>query len=194
MTPEEYARDSWQTSGAAAPLPPLKDLRARADKFRRKIVRRNWIEYAAGLFVIVAFGIGAIAAPLLALRIGSSLIVGGTFVILWQLHKRGSPLTPPTHGGQMSVLDYRRRELARQRDALDSIFVWYLLPLIPGMLVVLAAPVLSLPMSEWQLPPLSAVPGLAMPVVIFAGIYALNKFTARRLQAQIDEIDALMAE
>ncbi len=194
MTPEEYARDSWQSGGAAAPLPPLEELRKRADKFRRKIVRRNWIEYAAGLFVIVMFGIGAVGAPLLALRIGCALVVGGTLVVLWQLHKRGSPLTPPTHGGQLSVLDYRRRDLARQRDALNSIFVWYLLPLIPGGLVVLASPILSLPVSEWQLPPLSVLPGFILPVAFFIGVYALNKWAARKLQGEIDEIDALMAE
>ncbi len=194
MTPEEFARDSWQSGEASAPLPPLDELRERAERFRSKIVRRNWTEYAAGLLVIVMFGLGVLFAPLPALRIGSALVVGGTLVIMWQLRSRGSPLAPPTHGGQLSVLDYRRRELARQRDALDSIFTWYLLPLIPGMATIMAAPLLSTSPAEWQMPPFEMWRTIGIIVAVFVGIYALNKWGARKLQQEIDEIDALMAE
>lgn len=194
MTPEEFARGSWQDGTAAAPLPPLEELRGRADRFRRKIVRRNWIEYAAGIFVLVAFGFGMVTAPLAALRIGCALTVGGTLVILWQLHRRASPLTPMEQGGQLSVLDYQRRELVRQRDALDSIFTWYLLPLVPGMLVILASPLLSLPLAQWDWPPVDAQMAMAFPVFVFVVIYLLNKRAARQLQGQIDEIEALQAD
>lgn len=191
MTPEEFARDSWQHGGTAAPLPPLNELRARADRLRRKIVRRNWIEYVAGIFVIAVFGAGALIAPLPALRIGSALIVGGTLVVLWQLHRRGSPLTPMEHGGALSLLDFQRRELVRQRDALDSVFVWYLLPLIPGMATILAAPLLSVPMDQWQWPPAEVLRAMGFSVLIFAGVYFINKRAARQLQGRIDQIDAL---
>ena len=33
MTPEEFARDSWQSENAGTPLPPISELRERADKF-----------------------------------------------------------------------------------------------------------------------------------------------------------------
>ena len=193
MTPEEFARDSWQHSGSAAALPPLDELRDRADRFRRKIVRRNWIEYAAGAFVILAFAAVALFVPLPALRIGAALVIGGTCVVLWQLHRRGSPLTPMEHGGAMSVLDYQRRELVRQRDALDSIFTWYLLPLIPGMLTIMAAPLLSLPVSQWQWPPAEVLQTIGLVAFVFAAIYLLNKRGARQLQVRIDAIDALRA-
>ncbi len=194
MTPEEFARDSWQTASATTALPPLEELRARADKFRRQIARRNWIEYAAGLFVIIAFGVMTFVMPVPAMRIGSAMVVGGTCVLLWQLHKRGTPLTPPTHGGQLSVMEYRRCDLAKQRDALDSIFTWYLLPLIPGMLVLIAAPFLSTSFDEWQMPPADFWLAVAFIVAVFGGVYALNKWAARKLQQEIDEIDALLAE
>ncbi len=194
MTPEEFVRGSWQDGAAAAPLPPLEELRGRADRFRRKIVRRNWIEYAAGIFVLVAFGFGMVTAPLEALRIGCALTVGGTLVILWQLHRRASPLTPMEQGGQLSVLDYQRRELVRQRDALDSIFTWYLLPLIPGIVVLYASPMLSLPMAQWAWPPMDVVRPMGLTAVFFAFVYLLNKRAARQLQGQIDEIEALQAD
>lgn len=194
MTPEQHALESWRSAATGAPLPPLDELRTRADKFRRKIQRRNWIEYAAGAFVIACFGLGIFLAPLLAMRMGCALVVGGTCVVLWQLHRRGSPLNPPEHGGQLTLLEYRRRDLMRQRDALDSIFVWYLLPLIPGLAVLMAAPLFSLPFSEWQMPSASALPGLVFPPLVFVAIYALNKWAARQLQKDIDEIESLQAE
>ncbi|WP_052768968.1 hypothetical protein [Aurantiacibacter marinus] len=193
MTPEEHARASWQNEGETMPLPPIEELRARADQFRRTIVRRNWGEYAAGAFVILAFSTMAVTGPLLAMRIGAALIVGGTCVVLWQLHRRGSPLSPMEHGGQLSVLEYQRRELVRQRDALASVFRWYLLPLMPGMAIMMLAPLLSTAPAQWAMPPATALLAMASVVAVFAGIYVLNKWGARKLQSEIDEIDFLKA-
>ena len=193
MTPEDFARGSWQADSTALPLPPIAELRARAGRFRRKIVLRNLIEYVAGLFVLAMFGMGMVTAPLMAMRIGSALVVGGTLVVLWQLHRRASPLTPMEHGGQLSLLEYERRELARQRDALDSVFTWYLLPLIPGMLVILSGPLLSLPLARWGWPPAERMLVTGCVMAVFVGVYVLNKLAARRLQSQIEAIDALRA-
>lgn len=194
MMSDQIARDSWKAADDSAPLPSLDELRVRADGFRRVIRRRNLVEYAAGILVVVMFAMGALTAPLLALRMGSALVAGGACVVMWQLYWRGRPLSPPEHGGRMSVLEFQRRELARQRDALDSIFTWYLLPLIPGMAVIMAAPLLSLPPDAWRMPPADALFVMAAVVGVFVAVYLLNKWGARRLQRQIDEIDALMAE
>lgn len=194
MTPEEFARGSWQHSATATTLPPLDELRARADSFRSKIVRRNWIEYAAGLLAVIAFGASALLVPLPAMQIGSVMVVVGVLVVLWQLHRRTSPLTPMDHGGQLAVLDFQRRELVRQRDALNSIFTWYLLPLLPGMAVLYASPVLSLPMEQWGLPPMEVIRTAGLTAAFFLVVYLLNKRGARQLQVKIDEIDALQAD
>lgn len=194
MTPEDFARSSWQAGGPTIPLPQIEELRARADKFRRKIARRNLIEYIAGIFVIAAFGIMLFTMPIAPLRIGCAMVIGGTLVVLWQLHKRASPLSPPRHGGQHSVLAYQRSELARQRDALASVFSWYLLPLIPGMLVIMASPLFMLPVEQWQMPPPDVMIRFAFVGVVFGGIYWINQIAARRLQGEIDALDALCAE
>lgn len=191
MTPEEFARDSWKGEGPDKPLPSIDELRGRADAFRRRIQRRNWIEYAAGALVILVFGAVMLFGPLFWLRVGAAIVIGGTGVVLWQLHQRGSPLTPAEHAGQLSLLEYQRRELIRQRDALDSIFSWYLLPLIPGMLVVMGTPWLETIGEELPMPPLDVIGSLTFPCVVFFLIYVVNKAAARKLQGKIDEIDAL---
>ncbi len=194
MTSEEFARSSWQASSATPPLPEIEDLRASAKAFRRKIARRNLIEYIAGAFVVIAFGALALFGPFAPMRIGSAMVAAGTLVVLWQLHRRGSPLLPHEHGGQQSLLDYHRQELVRQRDAVASVFSWYLLPLIPGMVVVMATPLLMLPMDQWQLPPSDALFVMGCVVAVFVGVYVLNKVAAHRLTREISALDALRSE
>ncbi|APE28394.1 hypothetical protein [Aurantiacibacter gangjinensis] len=191
MTPQDFARASWQANAPESALPPIAELRRRADEFRRQIKWRNAIEYAAG--ALVAAGCIAIIAliPLAVMKAAAALLLAGIATVLWQLHRRGAPLTPASDGGAVSVLEYQRRELVRQRDAIDNVLWWYLLPLVPGMLAFLAVPWLATPMADWQAPPLADWPAFAFPIVVFVGVYALNKWGARRLQREIDAIDAL---
>lgn len=193
MTPEQTARDSWQKEGNAMPLPPIEELRARADRFRRKIRRRNLLEYLAGAIIIVFFGAAAVTIPLPGMRIAAVTLIIGTCVVLAQLHRRGTPLTPPRDGGQMPVLEFQRRELVRQRDALDSILVWYLLPLLPGAILMHAVPWID---GQYfgQTEELSrTLTRVAVTIVIFGGVYWMNKRGARKLQGRISEIDAMRA-
>lgn len=193
MSPEDHARISWQNEGTAMPLPSIEELHARADRFRRKIRRRNLVEYTGGAIIIAFFAVLMVVLPLPAMRTGLLTAIVGVCVVLWQLHKRGAPLSPPEHGGQVPLLEFQRRELVRQRDALDSVFSWYLLPLVPGMLLVHSAPLID----GWLLGQMdgadSPVSGIALGMLIFGVVYWLNKRGARKLQGRISEIDALRA-
>ncbi|GAA0276614.1 hypothetical protein GCM10009127_16670 [Alteraurantiacibacter aestuarii] len=202
MSPEDEARRSWQSSGSASALPPLEELRTRADTFRRKIQRRNLIEYLAGVLVLLGFGWMVIVGPLpwtpavipaAIIRLGSALVMIGTVFTLWQLHRRTAPLDPPVDGGRNSVLDYQRAELVRQRDAIDSVFYWYILPFVPGLAVLLLAP-LALSPQIGELSWFKVVLKVSLAPLVFAAVWWLNKLGARKLQAMIDEIDALRRE
>lgn len=191
MTPEDYVRDSWKGDSASKTLPQITELRERADKFRSKIVRRNRFEYSAGVLVITVFAVLAWLVPIETLRIAAALLIGGIGVVMWQLHRRTTPLTPPENGGQLTVLEYRRRELVRQRDALKSTVTWYLLPLVPGAAVLLAMPVLE---PNWPLGSVSTLDLIIRPffaLAVLGAVYAINQISARKLQHEIDEIDAL---
>ena len=191
MTPEDYVRNSWKDESLNAALPPVEELRERANKFRRKIARRNLLEYCAGTLLIAFFGLAAWLTPINTVRIGAALVIGGTCIVMWQLHKRTTPLTPPDNGGQIPILEYRRRELVRQRDALKSIFTWYLLPLVPGAAMLLALPVLE---PNWSMDNVSTLVLIIRPIFVFGGfaaVYAVNQIAARKLQHEIDEIDIL---
>ena len=85
----------------------------------------------------------------------------------------------------MSGLEFTRSELVRQRDLLRSVWWWYLLPFVPGMLLILVG--YSLEGSElWDL-----LPSATVVAVTFVGIGLLNQRVARKLQRRLDELDAL---
>jgi voltage-gated potassium channel Kch len=182
-------KQAWQASVEIAGTPPLKEVRAGADKFYRAIRWRNLIEYAACAVVVVSFGAYAFTLPTLLQRFGSALVVLATFYTVWQLHRRGSAEAPEM-AGTMPLYAFLRAQLVRQRDALKAIFWWYLLPFLPGMALLMAgsldAPDTHPDGASWR----DAV-GLAVMAAIFIGVWWLNQLGARKLQKHIDEIDVL---
>jgi hypothetical protein len=183
----EFAKLSWQSAGAAGEPPSLPDVRRAADRFHRTIRRRNLVEYGAGAVVTVCFTAYVFVLDHVLHRAGSALVVLGTFFALWQLHRRASAEAPDA-AGTVPILDFSRSQLVRQRDALSGIFWWYILPLLPGLALVKAGSVLSRPggqpaMADWI--------SLTVVLLVFGGLTWLNKRGARRLQREIDAIDAL---
>ena len=183
-------------------MPNIEELRAKAPKFHRKIKRRNMAEYIAGIFVIIGFGWMMVFGPLpwtptvippTIIRLGAALVLAGTAIVLWQLHKRTHPLSPPKDGGLHSILDFQRRELERQRDAVDDVFFWYILPFVPGLVVMNAVPMVLAPVigdASW----LQVLAKISIIPIALIAVWWVNKRAARKLQAEIDQIDALRAE
>lgn len=185
-------KHAWQRSVAVADLPSLVEVRAGADKFYRKVRRRNVIEYVGCAFVVVAFGSYVFILPQTLQKIGSAWIVLATFYVAWQLHRRGSAISPET-AGQVPIYEFVRAQLVRQRDALRSIFWWYILPFLPGLAMILAGSGLVVPAGGG--PPIWVrLLSLAATIGIIAVVWLLNQLSARILQRRISEIDALMDE
>jgi hypothetical protein len=187
---EDPIKKAWQASADTPEPPALEDVRATADKFYRRIRRRNAIEYVACVMVIAVCAVRIFTWPYILHKIGFAMIAAGALFVGWQLHRRASAVAPET-AGAIPIYDFLRGQFARQRDALKSVLWWYILPLVPGMALVLAANGLD-PRTEAAGPP-HWVRWVAL-VFIFAvigGVWWLNRSGARKLQKHIDEIDAL---
>jgi hypothetical protein len=187
---EDPAKQAWQASVQVAGGPPLEEVRKGADKFYRIIKWRNRIEYVACAIAVVVFAYKFFSAPTLVHQVGLGLLVAAFIYMPWQLHRRGSAASPDT-AGTMPIYVFLREQLVRQRDALRSILVWYLLPWLPGLAFLFAGNGLD-PEIEAAGPPIWArwlvLAGIA---AFIGGIWWLNQLGARRLQKRIDEIDAL---
>lgn len=188
---DDPAKQAWQSSVEIAGAPPLEEVRAGADKFYRFVRRRNFVEYAACVLVVAIFGWFVFIMPHPLQRIGAALIVLATLYVARQVHRRISAEPPPEMAaGAVPIYAFLRAQFVRQRDALRSIFWWYILPFLPGAVVMNVGSLLAPDgppggpgVREWL-----AFAGMA---AIVAGIWWLNQRAAAKLQAHIDEIDAL---
>ena len=64
------------------------ELARRSRLLRRRVLRRDLTEYAAGLFVMVAFGWMAVAIPFWTMRIACAVTLLGTAIVMWNLWRR----------------------------------------------------------------------------------------------------------
>jgi hypothetical protein len=109
----------------------------RLKHFDSKVKRRNMIEIAAGLLVLVGFGAGAVIAPDWRMRtaclINCAAIIWVMGFILW----KG---TGPQELAPDATLESYRESLRRRYDyqiqLLRNVKFWYLLPLYIGIVSV----------------------------------------------------------
>lgn len=173
----------WRDQPAEEVQMSAQEVRGLAEKFERTITQRNRREYAAAAFVVVWFSVWAWFAETVLVALGCWLVVLAALWVVFHLHRRGAARRPAGEQDVMSGLEFTRSELVRQRDLLRSVWWWYLLPFVPGMLLILVG--YSLEGSElWAL-----LPSGIVAAVTFVGIGLLNQRVARKLQRRIDALD-----
>jgi hypothetical protein len=189
----------WRQDSGEPPRFTPEELRSRARNFERTIGRRNLAEYIAAALVIVVFGYYAWIFPTLLLRIGCFLIILGTVYMVYQLHRRASARPMPADLGLQSCVEFQRAELERQRSALRSVWSWYLLPFLPGMGVFLVG-LFQFAIRTAEAAGRSFQAGIAIAAlslvagcvaIVFLVVWRLNRWAARKLQVQIDDLDAI---
>ena len=169
----------------------LADIHARSERFQSRIRNRNLIEYVAAGSVVAVFGWMIAPVPEPIVQVGAALIVLGALYVCWKLHQLGRAATrSEMDAGAQSWAAFHRAELTRQREALRTVWSWYLAPFVPGMLVFLA----GVSFTEANPAPFPARLGvflasLTLMAAVFAVIWLLNARAARRLQREIEALD-----
>jgi hypothetical protein len=127
-------------------------------------------------------------------QIGAGLIILGTLYVCWKLHQLGRAATREEMRHAQSWADFHRDELVRQRDALATVWQWYLAPFAPGMLVFLAG-VAFTPENPAPLPARAAIFGVGALIMgaMFAAIHWLNLRAAATLTREIAALDQARA-
>ena len=182
----------WCDAAPDAVFSDPQDCAVRATKFERRIRRRNLMEYVAGAIVIVGAGASSIAAGIKGdwgIALAMALTAIGAIVVLWGLFRRATNLERrPEDPCRMHL----RRQYQRQYDALRDVPLWYIGPLIPGVLTLYAAIVTG---AAEQIGVIEALKGAAGPAVLTFGILAavalLNWLGARSLKREIQSLDSL---
>lgn len=165
----------------------LADIHLRAQHFQSRVRVRNWLEYGAGVAVVLGFSAIAWEVPDWGIRAGSALIIAGVIYVMWQLATRAGAAAKPD--GQ-AWADFHRAELVRQHKALTSVWSWYLAPFLPGMVVYVFATAFS---SAGDLPLPARLAVLLMAIVwiaiVFGGVAYINARAAKKLEADIAALD-----
>jgi len=177
----------WQDQPVEGVTMSAEVIRKRAAKFERKIRWRNVREYVAALIAAVPLGYFLVTARDVFARVTFGLLIAGLAWMVVQLHRKGSVRSMPAEVSTLTSLQFYRMELERQREAVNTVWSWYLAPLIPGLLVYTVWSAIRSPRS-------SAWLGLALMDVVIAGLFyvvwKMNVRAARCLQRMIDELKA----
>jgi hypothetical protein len=178
-------RRAWEAQTVEERAVDVARVRVEAVSFERQIRRRNTREYAAGVFVVAAFGAVAFVAPDPLGRLGAALIAVGAVSVMASLARRGSGAPLPDALGA-PTLAWRRAELTRQRDLLAGIWRWYLGPLVPGMVLFLAS-------AAWRAETagsFAVVGATALAgVAVFGAIARANHAAAAELDRELAALD-----
>lgn len=179
----------WQRQEVSPTPPTAEQLRAYGDRFAKQIRMRNRIEYAAAILVFAIFGLYIVIIPEPVIKIASAMIILGVAYAMLQLHRRASALKPDAAATAETAVSFHRAQLERQRKSSASVWFWYLGPMAPGLALFILGP--SLVHNDWNWGDLWRA---LICAAVFAGVWALNWTTARRLRREIEKLDALLRE
>jgi hypothetical protein len=168
----------------------LDEIRRKVRKHEWTIRRRNGIEYVAIAAVVLFFGFSMLRLENTLMRVGEGLCIAGGLYVGYQLYRRGSARAVRGDMALTTCLDFHRRELERQRDYLQGSWSWYLGPLIPGIVVIMLGGAMANP-GHLRHPRLFIAAYAGFCALAFYWVRQLHKRCARRLQGQIDELNAV---
>jgi hypothetical protein len=192
-TPTTRIQEIWQCQPVEGIKMSADQIRNRTVKFENRIFWRNAREYAGALIGAVVFAVSFVKTNDLGMRAAFVVLIAGLCYVVYELHKRAAAV-PASEMGTEPCVQFHRRTLERQRDYLRHIWRWYLGPLVPGMLALVAA---SIRLAHERLHSLSALQllkglgPLAVIVLLFVLVWKINDWAANALQKQIDELNAI---
>jgi len=190
MTKRDPLLDLWRSNTEEKFTMSIAELTTRAHSFQGRIKRRNLTEYLAAVLVIGIFGWMTFLIPVPVIKLGAVLIVAATIYVCWLLNRRGSGGGADAVSGAENLMQFHRQELIRQRDALRSVWRWYLLPFVPGLIVFIVGTNLSTltDLGFWSR---LAASGMNLTFVggIFGGVWAINHFAANKLDRDIQALE-----
>lgn len=182
-------RTIWKEQEMTARIPTARHLEERHRWLEDRIRRRNRREYVAGGVVFAAALLlagwmlaGGADPHRIAVAAGALLLGAGAAFACAQLHRRtGGPVTID---GSDSTRACYRADLVRQRDALRSVFGWYIAPFLPGLVLIYAAVLLG-PGTDRP----HALILAALTAVFLAWVLQMNRKAAAGIDAEVQALD-----
>lgn len=186
--PNDDICNLWQGQGPGAAPPTLEELRRKGERFRSQIAWRNVREYVVAALMIPYFGYFVWTSRVPLMRVGNGLMIAGLLYMALQLHRRAAAADAPAEMAWKTCLEFHRAQLERQRDALASVWKWYLGPLVPGLATILAFGC----MAGFRRSVLAGMGSIVVGGLMALALWWLgwvNRKAAARIQRQIDALE-----
>jgi hypothetical protein len=174
----------WQSQPHGERQISVEQVREWAGRLERRVARRNLREYVGAVVVVLGYGLIGWRVPAASVRLGAGLVIAAAIFIVYTLHTKGSSASLPADAGTISSLEFFRAQLERQRDLLRSVWRWYLLPFVPGGLVLMIGRVVAEPSHT-----LRVVAFGGSVLLLMLGVHALNRYGANRIQRVLDRLN-----
>jgi hypothetical protein len=171
----------FSMSGMPPPL-SAETLSEHARLFQKGIWWRNAREQAVAA-VLIVFKARTLGTATGADFWGQLLLIAGMLFIIAYLFVKAHPRRVPDTADFPVLQQFHRGELARQRDVLRAVPLWYLLPFVPGFA--------AMTMANWSTQGAGTLGALPVLAIVFGVIWALNKAAANFLDGQLQALDAL---
>jgi positive regulator of sigma E activity len=172
---------TWQQQPMVISPISIEQVQVKVLAFQRRTRIGYVLELIAAILVLLGYGAVVWSFPNLWVKVGSALIILAGFFIFYQFHKRWNARVPPENLGTQ-ILQFHKQELIRRRDMLRSSWVWYISPLVPGMLIYWLGMLQANPQNPFN------IIGIVICFATFFGVGLFNEWRARRVQRQIDSL------
>ena len=186
--------DIWQNQPVEPLTMSMEEIRNKAVKFERRIRSRNLRETVIAVALIPLFVLFLRWFPAPLARAGSVLNIAALVYVIWRMNGSAAPSRVPDGAGWENCIAFHRRELARHRDLLRTVWRWYLGPLVPGVVLfnfaIIAPKVRAGHPADWW----RVLPSLALLIAWFIVVVRLNNRAADCLQRRIDELDRVAGQ
>jgi len=172
----------WQEQAVEEHAMPFDEIRTKAEHVDRKTRRWRVITVLLFIVLLIAESFKAWIQDAMLERAGALLTIAALVYVAYRFRKY-LQAAPPVTRGTTTCLEFYRSELIRQRD-LSKDNWGYLLPFVPGVALGLFG-------RGFEHRPTSQVVALiAFGVSLFLVIAWWNARAARKLQREIDVLDA----
>ena len=156
--------------------------------FERMSRRGVRIEAYTGVAIAAFFIMPVVSSPNWALRIGWALASAYGLYVALVVWKSQTPPMPESLEFDTALAHYRG-ELERRRRIIQTLWRWYLMPMVPGMLLIIAGATIEA--SKRGRPLWPALIFIALMAGMGVVIHLSSQGWARKLRIRIDALGSI---
>ena len=171
------------------------EVQSSLDRFDKAVNRRDYIEIGAAIFVVIPLFVYEIyRQPNYVAKLGALWIIIYCFYVIYKLLV-AKKSKPEESGSYIDYLKQSKTYLERQKNLLDNIVYWYILPSLPGV-VIMVTGILELYRKSWK--EIVGVKHLWLLLLLIVAItifgYLLNKRAVKKgIMPRIKKMDELIS-